>query len=1117
MVEFIFGRTGYGKSAELYARMRSSAARGRRVWLVVPEQEAVNAERRVAALYSDEGWIEDENERRAAVRRIEVTTFSRLADEAARAAGRIDTSRLDGGAVAALAYRSLTEAAGELKTDFFASLTGAGGLPQVDAGALSSLSSLISALRGECVGPDRVEKAAETLRKDNDSDCGRLFDLAAIYRRFISSDRLARDAEGRLAKLISDLGKINIFRGCDVYIDRFYTYTGQEYSVLRHMAEANSLTVTVPADRPDSAEEIFAPAIAAYEKICDIANEAGVQSAGVKICGKPARFKSRELSFLSENFSSGGFYPKDAPVTAVKAAECGDVYREAEYVANEILGIVHSGGRFSDCAAVVRDAAGYRGVCDAVFSRRGIPCFTSKRTDAQSKPPVKYLTAALSAVAHGFRREDALSWLKTGLCGISEEETSQLVSYINLWDLSGRKLAEKEFVLSPDGFAAKRDGENDGRLEELTRIRDAAFAPLLSLRAGMGGAGTVGEKCRALYDFLILSGMPEKIAGLADAAKSDGDAKEAADLSRLWKAICDTLDTLYDVLGDLDLGKTLSGTEHFRRLLAAVFTADIGGIPTANDEVVIADAALTRLGDIKHVFVMGAEEGAFSRSGEDDPFSPVRDQLLRGGIDLHGGIEEYWQTENYRFYNAICAASETLTLTYVKHDAKGEATMASEAFCRVTSIFSITPENGDLLPPSRRLFSRDDFIREAASTGDEELTAALRKEFSKPGNEGYGERLGVALLPLTAKECSAEGTAGRLFSGTVRLSPSRLSDYLSCGFYYFCNSVLKLKEKKPAVFDPPDLGSCVHAMMEKGVKYALSDGYSEAGLEKLLLDVSDEYFAAVYGKDVTKRMRASAEQLVYLARAAVADIKEEFSQSSFKPVAYEVAIGGRGGLPSYRIENADAELTGRIDRLDAAAIDGKTYVRVVDYKTGRIYFRGSGISKTAGLGEKELPKRFLDDSQLILYLFAVTGNGGRGIPGVGGEVAPAGVIYLPVGGDTSEKAAKGRQGCLLDDIDVLRAMEPDLGGNYIPIKETADGRLSAQSRNYASKEEFGRIKEMAENAVASVANDLRRGRMDADPLNKSEGSSAEYKCKNCGMWPVCRCKKDGTEDGDEND
>ncbi len=1110
MVRFVFGRTGSGKSVRIYSMMLDSALACRRVLLVVPEQEAVNAERSVTSLYTDRGWIEDDRVRRDAVRRIEVTTFSRLCDEAARSAGNIGHARIGDSTKLALSYRALAEAAPELTTEYFVSERERNGLPPVDAAGLRSVSSLVSALRSECVTPDDVDRAAEKLRENGDRDCGRLSDLAAIYRRFTAQDRLAGDAEGRLAKLIDDLSKVNIFSECDVYIDRFYTYTGQEYAVIRHMMSANALTFTVAADSPDSAEEIFAPAVDAYRRICAAADEAGVQNGGVTVCREPVRFASDGLRFINREFSSDAVC--DLPVGDVREAICGGPYSEAEYVASDILRRVHSGCRYSDCAVVMRDVGEYKGICDAVFTRRGIPCFMSKRTDAVSKPPVKFVMTALMTVSRGFRREDFVSWLKTGLCGISDVETSQYIAYINLWELSGERLCGA-YTMNPDGFGAVRDEDTDRRLEELNSARDRVMPPLVRLKNGMSGAVTVLEKCRVLYDFLEATDVSGALLSLAAEAADAGDVKEANDLSSLWKALCDTLDILADVTGDLAVGKTQRGTEHFRRLLTAVFSADIGVIPTSHDEVVIADAALTRLGNVRHVYVMGAEEGVFPRDFDEDPLLPVREQLLRGGIDLHCGTLEYWQTENYRFYNAVCAASETLTVTCSLHAPDGEARQPSAGFERIKSAFSIKPVNGDVLPPEDRLFTADDFIAEAAATRDPELKAGLENVFDAlPDGEALKERLEVSLGGLTARECSAPEAAKNRFPRDIRLSPSQLQTYLKCNFSYFCKYALNLPEKRSSQPRSADIGTFVHEIMERGVKYLRSADSSEEGLLELVNGIADRYLKTACGDRVPEYLREWIEKLKMLALSALHDIRDEFSQRDFGffPVGYEIPIGQDGGIPAYKItdETGNIIFTGIIDRLDAAEKNGGgVYFRIVDYKTGAVSFKPKSLKKSIS-EDGELSDEQLIDSQLILYMFAVEENGaGRLFPGGGGMI-PAGIVYYPVVSDNDDPDAdsadlkmKNKTAMLLKDSDSLTKMEPEMAGRFIPIRLNADGSFNARTADSLMDEnDLSRLRGMTEAAVKRVAADIRKGKADADP--KKYGNN--YPCKYCPAFPICR-------------
>ena len=68
-----------------------------------------------------------------------------------------------------------------------------------------------------------------------------------------------------------------------------------------------------------------------------------------------------------------------------------------------------------------------------------------------------------------------------------------------------------------------------------------------------------------------------------------------------------------------------------------------------------------------------------------------------------------------------------------------------------------------------------------------------------------------------------------------------------------------------------------------------------------------------------------------------------------------------------------------VDRVDLCTVNGKTYFRVVDYKTGRKDFDYADILNGEGL-------------QMLIYLFALQKYGKERY---GRELLPAGVLYVP--------------------------------------------------------------------------------------------------------------------------
>ena len=154
------------------------------------------------------------------------------------------------------------------------------------------------------------------------------------------------------------------------------------------------------------------------------------------------------------------------------------------------------------------------------------------------------------------------------------------------------------------------------------------------------------------------------------------------------------------------------------------------------------------------------------------------------------------------------------------------------------------------------------------------------------------------------------------------------------------------------------------------------------------------------------------------------NVAEELSVSDFVPLAFELEFGGHGKLPAVTIENSAGALSvsGKVDRVDGWVKDGKLYLRVVDYKTGRKKFDLSEILHGVGV-------------QMLLYLFALEREG-RSVLGGGEEIVPAGVEYVPARdailtmdrGATAQEISAAmekelrRSGMYLCHPDVLEAM-----------------------------------------------------------------------------------------------
>ena len=188
-------------------------------------------------------------------------------------------------------------------------------------------------------------------------------------------------------------------------------------------------------------------------------------------------------------------------------------------------------------------------------------------------------------------------------------------------------------------------------------------------------------------------------------------------------------------------------------------------------------------------------------------------------------------------------------------------------------------------------------------------------------------------------------------------------------------------------------------------------------------------------------------------------------------------------------------LTGIADRVDGWLHEGRLYLRVVDYKTGRKEFSLSDIYYGMNL-------------QMLMYLFALE-KGGEGK--YGKEILPAGVMYIPARspmlnmarGDDEEKIVSERakelrrSGLILDDGALQEAWEEGSDKRYIPIK-IRYGKPVMDS--VADAEKLGKLNRHIEKSLKQMAASLRQGSIAADPYYRSQQENA---CLNCEFYEAC--------------
>lgn len=251
------------------------------------------------------------------------------------------------------------------------------------------------------------------------------------------------------------------------------------------------------------------------------------------------------------------------------------------------------------------------------------------------------------------------------------------------------------------------------------------------------------------------------------------------------------------------------------------------------------------------------------------------------------------------------------------------------------------------------------------------------------------------------------------------------------------------------------------------------------------------------GRDA--RFKYLFRRLRTTAATIVTNVARELRESDFVPMAFELGFGDGGALPAISIRAGDASLTvnGKVDRVDGWLKDGKLYLRVVDYKTGKKAFDLSDLCHGLGI-------------QMLLYLFALEKEGKALF---GKDIVPAGVLYLPardvlVSAPRNEDPGRLREaldkelrrsGMVLSQPEVLQAMEHSAleSPRFLPLTLGKDGSIT---KGVATAAELGKLSRYVDKLLERIARELKSGNIDADPWSRGEQDNA---CAYCEFASAC--------------
>jgi len=1082
VLQFVLGRAGSGKTEYLRQLLAGHSGKGKLIMLV-PEQYSFETEKAMLRLCGTKQ-----------ANGIQVYSFTRLAEAVFRREGGAAGRRLSDGGRRILMSSALMACEDQLEVYLNAAKSGR---------VTDLMLTAVNEMKMCGISPEQLSETARKL--GNTGLSKKLSEIALLYGAFealVEASYL--DSRDDLTRLAEALRASEFFRGCTVAVDSFEGFTAQEMAVLTEILhKAEHVAVALCTDgRDQGGTGLFALVERTRLRLLRAAEENGVAVLPpVELTSAP-RFQNENLKLLETQLFSGEELLPSPDHEGIEIFEARDPYEEAEFVAATIRRLVQEKGwRYRDFSIICRTPEHYYGSLDVALKKRRIPCFVSEPARVDAEPVMRFSLEAFEAVRSGFSTDSLLEMLKTGVSGFTTEEISDLENYAFLWKINGSDW-RAEFVRHPRGFGQKLTEEDSLALERLNGLREKLIGPLLRFSAATRDASGA-EISQAVYDLLAAYGMEENLPAYCRTLEEAGEDGLAAKQLRVWELLMELLDQLHSILGD----RKTPRDRYFRLLKEVVSAEDVSEIPQTVDEVIFGTAEQVRQSSPKAAFLIGCSQGDFPLTPKaSGVFSDAeRRALIALELPLGDPLEQKAIEERYLAYSVACLPSERLTLCWPRTSG-GEEKEPGELVSAVGEIFpTLEPLRG--LPDKYFANSEEAaFSRMAARfTENTEEAAALRLLFQ--GNDAYEGRLAALERAAGRKpaELADKSLAQRVFGKDMFLSPTQIEVFHSCPFKYFCRYGIKARERRPAEVDVMQYGTLMHYLFEQVFQQGgetLKQSTEEellSWVRRLILEYAGENMGGL--ELLSSREKYRLDRMARSACKLIRHVEEELAQSRFQPKYFELGLGDDREYPPLRVETGDGGVVtvgGTIDRADAVVLeDGKEYVRVIDYKTGKKVFRLADV--LYGL-----------NMQMLVYLAALVESG---------KELPAGILYMPAAepsvsverGADEEKIKKEvdkqlrMSGLVLDNNEIIQAMEASARGKFIPASLNKDGTPGRFS-SVLGEEELRQVLNYSKRLIASMGRKLTEGCVEASPAMVNQNS-----CRYCPYGAVC-----GQEQGEKD-
>ena len=987
---------------------------------------------------------------------------------------------------------------------------------------IEMLNDYISQLKQYDVTPELYRETAYSLPED-DALGLKMRDISKIYTAY--DEKIAgkyTDSEDYVELFLDKADESPLLRKAVVWVYGFDSFAPKSLKVLgKLMALCREVNIVLTYDRGAADEALFGLTEAVKDNLLAAAAENGAARGAVrsissmypdgrydakKASGEIGHLEHELYSVMPQPMSSGSTGGACEGVTIIESA---NYYNEAESAAAYILHLVRDKGyRYRDIAVICNDADRRGAALEHAFSEYGLPSFVDKKRSISGSGIAVYISAMVTACIKGMRTQDIFRALKTGLCILDQDETEKLENYAICYRID-RKLWNRAFTYG-------RDRYSDEELAQVESSRKQIAGLFGRLSAILRKKQTYMEFLGNFYRFLTEDALlTAKLDILASAQESSGLRDLAEETVQIWRQIVSILDQIGAILGD----EMFDAEEFLNIFTVGLRQSEIGIMPTSPDDLIVGTMQRTRVGSIKAIVVVGANDGVIPQGGSGSGLFAEQEEarLAENGFEACKSEQVRREEERLAIYRNLSRPDAELWISYTASDENGSALRPSELIEDILRIFPDKKIGKDILntgEPADLVGGRTSTLRHLAdakvkakeNAGIDPMWDSVLEWYKCNEPETAASMMGGLGFDNRAYPVG-EGLSDIMFSGRSAdsVSASRLESYAGCPFRYFIDYGLRPEERRVFETGSREIGDVYHESLMKITSELSEHGIWDTVTDEQLKDLIHRTVSAEeqeYGEGVFHYSGSDSYRAGRVEKTLMESVMVLISHARAGKIAgsrYEQVFGRGADIPPVEVEAGGKKIyiEGQIDRLDLLE-NGR--VKIIDYKSGQ---------KT--LTDQEIRAGYR--LQLMLYMKAAQE----------GKREPAGVFYFYLGTkDVDTGALKGAsiadgvdsealqakrvpsmQGIVVNDPETIsEIIGDDTTGRIASIKPDKSGLYHGTNGNMVLAEgDFNDLQKAVDDKVQELVRGINEGQIDIHPM-RSKGE--RIVCQYCPYLSICR-------------